>query len=71
MSEKRFWLVWNNRGGSPIRRHETRTSAAREAERLARANQDQTFVVLEAVEAVVSSDIQRIVYTHDADEAPL
>ena len=47
--DKPFWLVWNPAGRPPLYRHESQLAATSEAERLARANPGQTFVVLESV----------------------
>ncbi len=44
-----FWMVWNPDGRAPTYRHTSEVSATTEAERLARANPKQTFVVLESV----------------------
>lgn len=44
-----FWMVWNPEGRAPTYRHTSEGSAKTEAERLARANPGQTFVVLESV----------------------
>ncbi len=48
-----FWLVWNPQGYNPQRKHNTEEGATREAERLARANPGQTFIVMESVGALV------------------
>ncbi|GAP67363.1 hypothetical protein MBSD_n2684 [Mizugakiibacter sediminis] len=54
-----FWLVWNPQGYNPQRKHNTKEGATREAERLARANPGQTFIVMESVCALVVDNIQR------------
>lgn len=48
MSNK-FWLVWNPHGRPPQTRHDSKTSAKTEASRLAIANPEQEFVVLESI----------------------
>lgn len=54
-----FWLVWNPARDKPQHRHSTLDGANREAERLARANPGETFIVLESVSALVVDNIQR------------
>lgn len=44
-----FWFVWNPGGRNPAFRHRSEESAVDEAERLARNNPGETFVVLESV----------------------
>lgn len=56
---KPFWLVWNPYRSSPQVKYRTLADAAREAERLARANQGETFVVLESVTALTWNNVQR------------
>jgi glutathione S-transferase len=46
-----FWLVWNPNGRSPTFRHPSEQNAVTEAERLARLNPGETFIVLESVSA--------------------
>ncbi len=43
-----FWMIHATGGGAPSVRHPSAAIAEREAERLARANPGQEFVVLEA-----------------------
>ena len=62
-----FWLVWNPQGHAPTRDHATRQSAEREADRLARLNRGQRFIVLQSVSERVVDDVQ--VIAHVADEA--
>lgn len=60
-----FWLVWNPQGHAPQYRHDTEASAAREAERLARLNRGQRFIVLRPVCEIVVDDVQRTDYEPD------
>lgn len=46
----KFWMVWNPVGHAPVYRHESRASAEREAERLAKLNPTNEFYILEAKE---------------------
>ena len=55
-----FWMVWNPAGRAPLHRHGTELSAITEAERLARANPGQLFIVLTTVCARHVVDIMRI-----------
>lgn len=43
-----FWVVWNPSHGAPTFRHGSATSSHDEAQRLARANPGQQFIVLRA-----------------------
>ena len=52
---RKFWMVLGL--GTPTYRHETKDSARVEAERLARINPGQEFVVLESLATVVKSDL--------------
>lgn len=47
-----FWLVWNPDGAASRRVHRTKDSAEAECIRLAEANPDQIFFVLEPVKAI-------------------
>lgn len=61
MSTKQaFWIVWNPQGRTPTKMHSTRDKAVREAERLARINKSERFIVLQSVEECVVDDVQRI-----------
>lgn len=48
--EDTFWIVWNPDGRNPTVRHSTHASARAEAFRLAQANQEERFIVMESVE---------------------
>ncbi|TPN90158.1 hypothetical protein [Mesorhizobium sp. B1-1-5] len=50
----KFWLVWCTSRGSPLHKHWSKGAARTEAERLSRQNPGQAFIVLAAVDAVVS-----------------
>lgn len=47
--EQKFWIIWNPRGATPIKRHAYLNEARHEAERLSRHNPDQIFYVLRVV----------------------
>ena len=47
--DKAFWFVWNPEGRNPQCKHLDELSATMEAERLARENPGQTFVILQAI----------------------
>jgi hypothetical protein len=53
----KFWMVWREHGGGPTMPHTCRKDAEREAERLARKNPGENFIVLEAVAACSKNDI--------------
>lgn len=57
--QKPFWLVWNPERSAPQHMHDTLHSATHEAERLARQNQGETFIVLESVTALAVNRVQR------------
>lgn len=62
-----FWFVWNPDGRSPQYKHQSEQSAIAEAERLARLNGGQTFVVLESICARRTDDMIRIEMRCDSD----
>lgn len=47
MARSKFWMVLGH--GEPVYRHSTKSTAAAEAERLARLNPGSEFIVLESV----------------------
>lgn len=63
--EAPFWVVWNPLGRSPVVRHDSRESATREAERLAKANGSQRFYVLEARSVSVAGGVKTEVLEED------
>lgn len=63
-----FWMVHGD--GPTNHRHASRASAVTEAERLARFNPGCVFVVLEAVEAVLKVDIERVELRHPVTGTP-
>lgn len=57
---RQFWMVWSPTGNPPRVKHDSEGRATVEAERLARANPGDTFIVLEAIAARVVENMQRI-----------
>lgn len=47
-----FWVVWNPAARNPLFRHSREDSAVCEARRLAAANPDNRFIVLQSVMSV-------------------
>lgn len=64
-----IWLVWNQNGSSPSYQHHSIDSATSEAERLARRNPGERFIVLESVAAYQINNLVRINMRPDV-EAP-
>lgn len=60
-----FWMVWNPQGHAPTKDHGTKDSAEREAERLARLNRGQRFIVLQSIGECVVDDVQFIRHVGD------
>lgn len=56
-TEPLFWCVWRDGGGSPTVKHEYYSRARNEAQRLARANPGERFVVLCAAVAFQKRDL--------------
>lgn len=54
---RKFHVVWNPEGGAPTKRYTTATEAREEAERLARCNPGQEFVVLTSDSSFQTADI--------------
>lgn len=52
-----FWFVWNPQRRAPSYKHPSKESAKTEAERLARLNPGEEFIVLESVATCVSRGV--------------
>ena len=50
--DKKFWLVWRPTGNAPRKRHASHEEALIEAKRLATANPNSKFYVLEATDEI-------------------
>jgi hypothetical protein len=69
MTKRTFWLVWCPENGAPTHKHETKESAGKEAERLARKYRGSTFVVLQSLHECLVDDLRTI--EHEiTDEVP-
>lgn len=64
----RFWVVWNERGGSPTVQHAQKSEAMREARRLAVKCPGEQFHVLESVCTIVKDDVRVISHDGERDE---
>lgn len=67
LTRKAFWLVWNPQRTAPTYRHQSSLEATAEAERLARTNPGETFVVLESVCARCVDYMAKIDMSPDCD----
>ncbi len=64
---KIFWIVWNPASiQPPSYRHATLESAQAEAHRLAFSQTGQEFIVLQAVEARQSVEMQKTIYEEES-----
>lgn len=66
----KFWLIWAPGSTGPTVPHPTLDAAVREAKRLARANLDTEFYVLEAVAVALKTDVEFRVLRSPADAGP-
>ena len=57
---RQFWMVWCPNKNQPTYRHDTEAAAETEAERLAKANPGEHFIILEAVGLRVVDNMQRV-----------
>lgn len=67
-AEPLFWCVWADGGGSPTVKHDTFSQAKREAQRLARANPGQRFVVLAAAVGYQKRDLDEVRFEQSWDD---
>lgn len=67
IEQKTFWMVWCPNGHAPTVKHPYKSDAYGEAERLARNNPGQIFIVLQAIGARKVDDMVRISLTEEAD----
>ena len=51
----KFWMVWNERGSAPRKRHTTYDSAVTEAKRLAALQPQGKFYVMEAANLIATT----------------
>jgi len=65
-----FWMVWNANGGKPTFKHPTEESARLEAERLARLNRGQVFIVLESKAQCVVTDVAWFEHDRSREDVP-
>lgn len=68
-SYRPFWFVWNPAGHAPTYKHFNEGEAIREAERLAKQNPGQDFIVLQSVTLYRKDDVLRI-NLRARDDAP-
>lgn len=64
---EKFWMVWRDDSSASTVQHPSLQSAKQEAERLARANIGNRFVVLESLEFCT---IDNPVHWYDTDTMP-
>jgi len=65
-----FWFVWNENGNAPRHKHISVESAATEAQRLARMNPGDAFIVLQSVCSFQVDNMQRVDLRPSNDEIP-
>lgn len=70
MSDSPFWFVWNENGRSPSYKHMNSVSAFNEADRLARSNPGEKFIVLQSVCAVQVNNLIRTDLRPATDDIP-
>lgn len=65
-----FWFVWNPAADIPRMKHATLQCARTEAERLARLNRGQHFVVLQSLCECFIDDVRFVEHVSDDDHPP-
>jgi len=63
----KFWMVYGIGQRQPAFQHDSKALAEHEAKRLARNNPGVTFVVLEAVSAMIKHDVEVIALRERSD----
>lgn len=64
---EKFWMVWRTDSSASTVQHQSRQSAETEAERLAKANPEARFVVLESIKFCM---IDNPIHWYNTDEVP-
>jgi hypothetical protein len=59
MGNEKFWMVYCPERGAPTKCHTTKESAVFECERLTRSNAGHVFFILEAVEMMAVTGLER------------
>lgn len=62
LPKKHFWMVYGIGSREPTYQHPSKSSAIKEAKRLARVSPDTVYVVLESVAAVVKRDVDMVTF---------
>lgn len=75
MQNEKIWVVYNPQGRAPTFTHTSYESAKTEARRLARANPEQRFYVMESRGFAIKNDVSFYAYERpgvilDEDEIP-
>lgn len=70
MRDVPFWLVWCEDGGEPRVKHDSRSLADREAERLAKAHPGKSFCVLPCLSRFTERRVTAEYFDLDDDRIP-
>lgn len=68
--ERCFYMVWNPNGRVPMKKHPNKRSAEIEADRLARQDLGQTFIVLKSTSEHVACDVKVTRHCDYAEDRP-
>ncbi len=68
LPDEPFFMVYGVGQGAPTARHRFREDAEAEAKRLARANPDTSFVVLESVSAVIKREFDTVTFKSSGED---